>query len=221
MTVKHHPSDATLITYGAGSLGEGLSLVVATHLAACPQCRHKVAEIETMGGALLEDLAPAPLAADALERVLGRLDEPAPRRTPRPAPRPAPPPGALILPAPLDAYLGPVTEDRWRRLAPGIRHIEVLPHRRGGGTLRLLRIAPGTALPHHGHGGAELTLVLAGSYADETGRFGPGDVAELDEETDHQPLADADVECLCLIATEAPLRFKGLLPRLLQPFLRF
>lgn len=220
MSVKHHPSDATLIAYGAGSLGEGLSLVVATHLSYCADCRRRVQEIEALGGVLLEELPPAAVADDALERLMQRLDEPAPAEAPRPAPPPAPP-GALVLPAPLADYLGPVTEDRWRRLVPGIRQIEVLPQRRGEETVRLLRIAPGTALPAHGHGGAELTLVLRGSFSDETGRFEAGDLGELDEETEHQPIADAEVDCICLIATEAPLRFRGLLPRLMQPFLRF
>lgn len=220
MSVKHHPSDATLIAYGAGSLGEGLSLVVATHLSYCAECRQRVQEIETLGGVLLEELPPADVADDALDRLLQRLDDPVPAEQPRPA-APAAPPGALVLPAPLNDYVGPVSEDRWRRLVPGIRQIEVLPQRRGEGTVRLLRIAPGTALPSHGHGGAELTLVLSGSFSDETGRFEAGDVGELDSETEHQPIADAEVDCICLVATEAPLRFRGLLPRLMQPFLRF
>ena len=33
MMPQHHPSDATLLSYGAGSLASGLSLVVASHLA--------------------------------------------------------------------------------------------------------------------------------------------------------------------------------------------
>lgn len=219
MTIKHHPSDATLIAYGAGTLSEGLSLVVATHLSLCPDCRHTMGEIETLGGALLEDMPPAPLDEKLLSAVLDRLDETPP---PEPArPLPPVPDGALVLPEPLASRVGPLAETQWRRLVPGIRHIDLLPQRRGEGTLRLLRIAPGTALPAHGHQGTELTLVLSGSFADETGRFGPGDVGELDDEGHHQPIADREVACICLIATEAPLRFQGFLPRLMQPFLRF
>ncbi|MBL6081381.1 cupin domain-containing protein [Belnapia sp. T18] len=69
-----------------------------------------------------------------------------------------------------------VRNARLRRLAPGIRHAVLL---RGpdGETLRLLRIKPGTALPRHSHRGTELTLVLKGAFADETGHYGPGGLA--------------------------------------------
>ena len=87
------------------------------------------------------------------------------------------------------------------------------------GTLRLFKIAPGMAIPLHTHNGNEMTLILKGSYSDELGRFKAGDVADLDNDTDHQPIADTQEDCICLIATEAPLKFKGLLPRLMQPFI--
>ena len=82
--------------------------------------------------------------------------------------------------------------------------------------LQLLRIAPGKALPDHGHGGEELTLILKGSYSDHTGRYGAGDVADLDMELEHAPRVDSDVECICVVATEAPTRFKSFWARLAQ-----
>jgi putative transcriptional regulator len=42
-------------------------------------------------------------------------------------------------------------------------------------------------------------------------------VADLDEHIEHQPVIEDGEDCICLIATEAPARFKGLVPRLLQP----
>ena len=42
--------------YAAGSLSEPVALLIATHLALCPRCRHEVEEFEALGGALLEDL---------------------------------------------------------------------------------------------------------------------------------------------------------------------
>ncbi len=81
----------------------------------------------------------------------------------------------------------------------------------------MLHIAPGKALPEHGHGGTEMTLVLSGAYRDELGRFGPGDVADLDEHVEHQPKVEQDAPCICLVATETPTRFKGIFSRILQP----
>lgn len=207
---KHHPSDALLVAYGAGCLSEGLSLAVAAHLALCPVCRAAARTVDGLGGALLDADAGLDLDGGALARTLARLD--GPRETPA-----SPPPAAGPFPQPLAAYVD--GDPRWQRLAPGVRRLELLRRTSRGGAAQMLRIAPGVTLPHHGHGGLELTLVLSGSFADETGRYGPGDLAEVDQDTRHQPIADTHEECVCLIATDAPLRFTGILGRLVQPFI--
>ena len=74
-------------------------------------------------------------------------------------------------------------------------------------------------MPEHGHGGEELTVMLRGSYSDHTGRYIVGDVADLDEDIEHQPVVDSDEDCICLVATEAPTRFKSVWARLAQPFI--
>ena len=66
-----------------------------------------------------------------------------------------------------------------------------------------------------------MTLVLHGSFADEVGRFQSGDLADLDPSIQHQPVADTDAHCVCLIATDARLRFTGVLRRMLQPLVGF
>ena len=97
---------------------------------------------------------------------------------------------------------------RWRWVAPGLHRIRA----RGitGGDLMLLRVAPGCRLPLHSHQCNELTVVLDGAYSDMLGHFGPGDAADLDEDTLHQPVAATGVPCICVAATDAPLRFSGL-----------
>jgi putative transcriptional regulator len=222
---QHHPSDATLVAYAAGSTVEGISLVIACHLAFCGSCREAVAEAEAIGGGLLDDLSPAPLDAAARSGALARLDtlDAAPPAMPR---RAAFDPG---MPAPLARYVARHTAgatDRslvampWRPLWPGVRQIDLLSRNSRGANLRLLRIAPGGAMPLHGHNGAELTLVLEGSFADESGRFTRGDVAEVDEDTKHRPIIDGSEECICLIATDAPLRFRGIFGRIMQRLIR-
>ena len=216
MNIRHHPDDATLVAYTAGAVSEGMSLVVAAHLDLCPQCRARVRDATDLGGALLTGLDPAPLGDGALALVLARIDagpdgEPEPVRRPRPR-------SVCGLPGTLAPWL-PAGLDRtpWRALAPGIKHFRFPGVDSGYGTVRLLAIAPGTALPHHGHGGTELTLVLRGSFADEIGRFQAGDLADLDPGVQHQPVADTQTPCVCLIATDARLRFSGVLGRLFQP----
>ncbi len=106
---------------------------------------------------------------------------------------------------------------QWQWLAPGIRQYPIEMPEECRGSVRLLRIKAGMRIPEHGHGGSELTLILRGAYHDRFGRFGPGDVADLDEDAEHEPRVDKDGECICLVATEQAARFKGFLSRVLQP----
>jgi putative transcriptional regulator len=63
-------------------------------------------------------------------------------------------------------------------------------------------------------------LVLQGAFRDETDQFGVGDIEVANEDLDHTPVAMDGEDCICLAATDAPLRFNSLLPRLAQPFVR-
>jgi putative transcriptional regulator len=65
---------------------------------------------------------------------------------------------------------------------------------------------------------AELTLMLDGSYRDVTGVYSRGDVQDVDEAVEHQPVVGTDKDCICLIASVHPARFKSLLGRITQPW---
>jgi putative transcriptional regulator len=124
-----------------------------------------------------------------------------------------------VLPQPLRDYTdGDVDGLRWRSLGGGVRH---LPIDTGSSRAkaRLLYIPAGSKVPDHGHRGLELTLVLAGSFYDEGAWFRRGDVEEADATVEHQPVAGPEEACICLAVTDAPLRFRSLIPRLAQPFL--
>lgn len=219
---KQHVTEATLLSYAGGSLGDALSLAVAAHLGACRECRARLVAARAAGGAVLEAMPPAELKPDSLDHLLARLDvEDERARRDQITTTPAPV-RDIRLPAPLAHRMGigHLDEVKWRWLAPGV-HTHVIEGPRSAGTLRLLKLAPGIAMPEHGHGGIELTLVLSGAYADETGHYGPGDIADLDEDAEHTPKVEGDEECICLIATEAPTRFKGLIGRIMQPYLGF
>ncbi len=222
MTANHHPLDATLLAYATGQLSEGLSLVVATHLAWCAGCWESVDTVEAVGGVLLSQALPAECNEALLAQTLSAL-----KGRPAVAPTPAPKPtescilAELQLPQPLRGYVERLGPRRWGRLGPGVEQISLVRQTGARGTVRLLRIRPGIQLPRHGHGGSELALVLAGAYRDEIGRFARGDLADLDQEITHQPRADEREGCVCLIATEGRLRFERRLLRLLQPVLGF
>ena len=214
MSVSHHLDDATLLRYASGDLDEAFAVVVASHIAMCGRCRQAVRMAEEIGGHLLERNEPAELSVGAVDRVMRMLDgagETIRRTEPLPA-------GDSDVPLPLRRFIGPALEEvGWRFVAPGVRKHTIRLPSENASSLYMLKIAAGTAVPEHGHGGEEMTLILSGAYRDELGRFGPGDVADLDEHVEHQPQVEPGAPCICLVATEAPTRFKGFFSRLLQP----
>ena len=50
--------------------------------------------------------------------------------------------------------------------------------------------------------------------------YARGDVEIADGDLEHVPVAEPGEDCICLAATDAPLRFKAMIPRLAQPFMR-
>lgn len=207
--ITHHTPDALLAAYATGSLSHPYALVVAAHVSLCLECRAALEAHHSAGGAVLETTRESALSDGLKASVLDQLDD-------------------VVAPAPVyrrnGAYPGPVMEalngkpPRWKRMGLGVR--QSILTEGGEGSVRLLYIPPGQAVPDHSHNGLELTLVLQGSFSDATGRFGVGDLEVGDATLEHTPVADDGPPCICLAATDAPLRFKSALPRLMQPLFR-
>lgn len=213
MKISHHFDDATLIAYSSGTLTKGMALLVESHLEMCGQCMEQVQTSNRIGGDLLRSIEPVAMNSGSLDRMLGLLDavEPEVEAATKAAPRGE-------VPASLAAVIGDDLEALdWKTMGMGVQQYDLKLG--GNGAARLLRIQPGVSVPHHTHTGSELTLILRGSYSDEIGRFQVGDVADLDDQLEHQPIVDTDHECICLIATDAPLKFSGLMGKLVQPFI--
>jgi putative transcriptional regulator len=213
MKIKHHLSDELLMAYSAADLPEAFSLVIAAHLSMCDECRARSMAFDALGGAVLDDQA-IEMSDGSLEACLARIDT-LPQANARSLRR-----SEGILPAPLLDYVGGGLDAvKWRPLGMGVRQ-SILRTGDKGASARLLYIPAGSAVPDHGHNGLELTLVLQGAFRDEQDRFGRGDVEIADPSVEHTPVAEAGEVCICLAATQGPLRFNALLPRLAQPFFR-
>ncbi|MGN6148571.1 MAG: ChrR family anti-sigma-E factor [Rhizomicrobium sp.] len=201
MTIAHHPTDELLLSYAAGATDEAVSLIAATHLTFCPQCRRAVALAEAAGGAMLESVETAVLAGDAFQAVMSRLDEPAPK----PAPAPFAPSN---VPAPLRAYIGNDLEGvHWTKIAGGISFKPLF--QRGASRVQLIRSRAGSGVGLHTHRGEEFTLCLAGGYTDVTGAYARGDWQSTTPDILHRPLADAGEDCIVLAVSEGSLRFSN------------
>lgn len=196
-----------MLAYVSGELPKPFALVVATHISMCDTCRASYETLSHVGGALLDDADGVAMSGGAKARLFAQLDTAAPV-TPR---------RSGVFPAPLFEAMGG-EQPRWKRLGLGSR--QAILSETDEGSTRLLYIPAGQAVPDHGHNGLELTLVLQGAFRDETGRFGVGDVEVAHDDLNHTPVAEGDVDCICLAATDAPLKFNSIVPRLLQPILR-
>lgn len=214
--VKHHLTDSLLMAYSAGTLPEAFNLIVAAHVSMCDECRARLASFDSVGGALMDDAQAVPVAESSFAETMRLINSGAVANMIKPASAKR---GKSVLPAPLQEYVGgDLDKVKWRSIGMGVRQA-ILPTSKQA-SARLLYIPAGTAVPDHGHRGMELTLVLQGAFVDETDRFGPGDIEIADESLNHTPIADIGEDCICLAATDAPLRFNKLIPRIAQPFFR-
>lgn len=208
--IHHNAPDDVLMGYATGALPQAFDLVVATHVSLSDEARARLESFDAIGGALLDDLEEVPLQDDSFEKTLARVSgSDASHRPVR---------SDGVFPAPLQQIVGGDLESvHWRTVAAGVK--QAVLHSDEGGTARLLLIPAGREMPEHSHHGTEMTLVLKGAFRDEDGVFARGDIEVADAETNHTPVAEPGEDCVCLVATNAKLKFRGLLPRIAQPFL--
>ncbi len=215
MSIEHHPPDEMLAAFTAGTLDHGQHIAVATHLVACRQCRSFVRSMEQVGGAVLTELPPAAMSNRALADAEARLNESA-----RPSVVQTPPFLAETEIPGLPKFVRHYRFGTWKWIAPSVhlRPIE-LPYA-SGTRVFLLKAGPGTKMLQHTHTGIEMTCVLSGAFSQDGDHYGPGDFDLGDESIDHRPLVEQAQDCICLVAMQGELRLKGLVGRIMQPFVR-
>ena len=207
--IRHHPAPDILAQYAAGKLHAGAALVISCHLEGCAVCRAEAALWENVGGAFLEDIARTHLSQGALERMMERLDEPAPAPNRRDVPD-------YLRRFPIPEALQTARIGRRRRITPAIWFAPIAMAGDDIARTYLVCAARNTALAEHTHRGREFTHVITGAFSDPSGRYDAGDFALTDETVMHNPTVTAEAECLCLISADAPMRLSGLAARLLQ-----
>ena len=206
----HCPHDDILLSYTAGGLGESWGLAVASHMAFCPDCREAVALGEEIGGVLLEDTEPHSLSVLEAELPIFDLDK-------MKSPESRDCSIKSNVPMPLRGYVGDhLDKIKWQALGGGGFQHKIITS--DNDQARLLKIRAGKPVPEHGHNGREITLVLSGSYIDNGVRYAAGDVSDFAEDIVHQPVAGQEDDCICLVVTDSPLIFKGVVPKLFQSF---
>jgi putative transcriptional regulator len=220
---RYHPSEDWLTAYASGAGDEASSVLIATHLTFCSDCRKAVRKLEAIGGALLDDMD-----IEELENLPDAPQNPAVSRPVLNAEENETDPAAYtqgtfsdIAPRPLLRYvfdrLGAKDIDAlpWKFYGPGVKRA-VLLQTPNGASVRLLRSRPGAAFPAHRHGSEELTLVLKGAYRDGADRYQTGDVQCASETVAHQPIVEQGGECIALVVSEKPTIPLGIVARIVQ-----
>jgi putative transcriptional regulator len=215
MSIEHHPPDSMQAAFAAGTLDHGQHIAIATHLVSCAHCRRFARSMEQVGGAVLDRLQPAAMSSRALAEVEARLNEPA-----RPAAKQvAPSLSETEVPA-LPQFVRRYRFENWKWIAPSV-HLRpiVLPYA-SNTRVFLLRSGPGTKMLQHTHTGIEMTCILSGAFRQDGAHYGPGDFDLGDETVDHRPVVEPGQDCVCLVAMQGELQLKGLIGRIVQPFVR-
>ena len=212
--VHHHPPTDILTEHASGVLSVAQSACVAAHLSYCQRCRHITERLEDIGGSQFERLDPVAVGESVLDRVLARLEDPEPLRYARSEA------SDTRLPGLLDRLInGDYADLVWKRVTQSLS----ISYLKTGDALHefaLYRIAQGGRIPEHTHGGSEMTLVLQGGFADESGEYHPGDFVIREGWDKHTPVALEGEECICLAVLDAPLHFTRLRHRWLNPLLK-
>ena len=177
-------------------------LPISAHLETCSDCRARVGKLEENEGRAIEQAEPISMRANALERVMSRLDDAPLAET-----------SGQDFTDQLEGARLPAAAERLglrrrRYLAPGLWAAQVRGDFLSGWRAFLLRVPRGTTIPTHGHEGREVIAVLSGAFSD--GRtYNAGDFVECTRADEHELKVSGDRPCVCLIAIQGRLRWQG------------
>ena len=211
----YHPNHELLMQFSAGQLSDALGIMVACHLENCQHCRAISRNFEELGGEILESLESIEVSPDFINRTLSKLEES--KLDNHIVVKPA-----VIderLPSPLQRFLPNNLENlSWKGFSKNIQEFD-LSFSDHHYTAKFYKIKAGKELPIHTHKGNEFTLVMTGAFSDEAGSYHVGDLILADSNTQHQPKAHMESDCICFAVMDAPLKLTGFWGRMLNPFL--
>jgi putative transcriptional regulator len=198
--------------FAAGRDNRAVDLFARTTFAMRADAHFVERDDDLAAAVFLAEEEPAALAADALNQVLGRIDEAeAQDRRAQDAARSTDGFAAEVaaLPSPArEAALDAMADRRWEFAGLGIQRLPLLSD--DGEHAVLMRITPGRGVAEHDHEDEELTLVLTGAYNDGAASYRPGDVSLARPGVIHTPRAEPGEVCYVLLAYRGAPKFKGL-----------
>jgi len=215
--LTHHPDKAMLIEFAAGTLGTAESICVSAHLHFCEQCRTELMRLEQVGSQLMTEAEPAIIDDKLFDTVMAKIDHA----------EAAEQPAVVVSEQPVAGFPLAVSKliknkdytPIWKRLSASV---DIARFKTGQKDfeIALHRICAGGKTPKHDHHGLEYTVVLKGSFSDESAVYKEGDFLTRQPGDVHQPMGAQNGECICLSALEAPIKLTNPLGFLMKPLLR-
>ncbi|WP_439633703.1 cupin domain-containing protein [Glycocaulis sp.] len=186
--------DAHLFDYAAGTGPAAIRLLAECQAALNPQAAIRVSVAEAGFGCLLSQLPPAAMSENALDHVLEHAGTPITSSE-----QPSAIDTETGLPRALTPFLEmPGGELDWSRQLGGVQEIHLADASDANVEANLVRLMPGGGIPHHDHGGEELTLVLTGAFHDGHALYRAGDLCRATPGLRHRPEVHGATPCICL-----------------------
>jgi putative transcriptional regulator len=221
--IKHHPKFELLQSFVNGELPASLSAGIAIHAGMCPLCKDQISQLtEQLSYASFEEVYLDRFIvskSDTLENT-GNID------------------AELSIAAITQSDDIDIIEPKVEKHVtfkdqvyslPSVLNNMVLGKTANIGKLArariqldeneihssLLHIEPGGSVPEHTHKGFELTVLIAGTFSDETDEYEAGDFIMLDKQHQHHPVSKEG--CLCFTVANDSLQFTQGINKLLNP----
>jgi putative transcriptional regulator len=219
-TLQNHPAGELLAAYAAASLPLSQALCISVHLEHCSECTQNLHRLNQLGSELMLKAQPAPPSPDLKHKLLDLIGQNSIDEVTNRVFSSHTNANNRSLPRCLHQFIQTGYKDvLWKRLSSDIHSYE-LCRDQNNAKVELLRIQPGGTSGTHTHMGDEYTVILEGSFSDESGLYHQGDFLVRDSRHQHTPVATNDKECICLAVTEAPIQLTGFFGRLLNPLIR-
>ncbi|MDN4501056.1 ChrR family anti-sigma-E factor [Alteromonadaceae bacterium BrNp21-10] len=208
--IKHHPNQSMLMAFAQGQLPASLSIAVSVHTDHCQHCQDQVLALQENAAQILDDNDPNLPEWDSDDMINAITEDDCEIHPKSSAPLQLNIKGyAYQLPRALQS----VPMSNWLKLGKLARaRIDL---NEGEVHTNLLHIDQGGEIPLHTHKGFELTLLLAGSFSDESGHYVPGDFIWLTHSHTHSPSTKEG--CLCLTVANDAMHFVQGLSMALNP----
>ena len=211
---KHHPDPAMLVEFSAGTLGTAQSICVAAHLHFCEHCRNEVLRLDQIGSQLLSQGEPESVDSNLFDSVMSKIDELPEEQEIKFEKE------DLRFPLPVAKLFNKAeVVPEWKKMSSSV-DVAQLVTGQSDYEVALHKICAGGKTPKHSHSGKEYTVVLEGSFSDESSVYSEGDFILRKEGDEHQPMGAQNGECICLSALEAPIKLSSPFGFLMKPWLR-